>query len=135
MLQQYVNQEIPDVQAGFKKGRGIGDQIANILWIMEKARDFQKNIYFCFIDYTKPFDCVDHKKKKKKKKKTMENSSRNGNTRPLYLSPEKPCMWVKKQLLESDMEQWTGSKLGKDYVHQGCILSPCFFNLCEEYIM
>ena len=61
-LQQYVNRELPDVQAGFRKGRGIRDQIANIGWIIEKAREFQKNIYFCFIDYTKAFDCVNHKK-------------------------------------------------------------------------
>ena len=61
-LQQYMNCEVPDVQAGFRKGRGIRDQIANICWIMEKAREFQKNIYFCFIDYTKTFDCVDHNK-------------------------------------------------------------------------
>ena len=59
-LQQYMNRELPDVQAGFKKGRGTRDQIANICWIMEKAREFQKNIYFCFIDYAKTFDCVDH---------------------------------------------------------------------------
>ena len=61
-LQQYVNRELPDVQAGFRKGRGTRDQIANICWIMEKARAFQKNIYFCFIDYAKAFDCVDHNK-------------------------------------------------------------------------
>ena len=61
-LQQYVNQELPDVQAGFRKGRGTRDQIANIRWIIKKAREFQKNIYFCFIDYTKAFDCVDHNK-------------------------------------------------------------------------
>ena len=61
-LQQYVNHELPDVQAGFRKGRGTRDQIANILWIIEKAREFQKNIYFCFIDYAKAFDCVDHNK-------------------------------------------------------------------------
>ena len=61
-LQQYVNREIPDIQAGFRKGRGTRDQIANILWITEKAREFQKNIYFCFIDYAKAFDCVDHNK-------------------------------------------------------------------------
>ena len=61
-LQQYVNCELPDVQAGFRKGRGTRDQISNILWIMEKAREFQKNIYFCFIDYAKAFDCVDHNK-------------------------------------------------------------------------
>ena len=61
-LQQYVNRELPDVQAGFRKGRGTRDEIANIRWIMEKAREFQKNIYFCFIDYAKAFDCVDHNK-------------------------------------------------------------------------
>ena len=61
-LQQYMNHELPDVQAGFRKGRGTRDQIANIRWIMEKAREFQKNIYFCFLDYAKAFDCVDHKK-------------------------------------------------------------------------
>ena len=80
-LQQYVNHELPDVQAGFRKCRGIRDQIANIHWIIENAREFQKNIYFCFIDYAKAFDCVDHKK--------LENSERDGNTRPPDLSPEK----------------------------------------------
>ena len=79
-LQQYVNHELPDVQAGFSKGRGAKDQMANIRWIIEKAREFQKNIYFCFIDYTKAFDCVDHNK--------LENS-RGRNTRPPYLPPEK----------------------------------------------
>ena len=78
-LQQYMNHEIPDVQAGF---RGTRDQIANICWIMGKAREFQKNIYFCFIDYAKAFDCVDHNK--------LENSSRDGNTRPPDLPLEKP---------------------------------------------
>ena len=80
-LQQYVKRELPDVQAGFRKGRETRDQIDNILWIMEKARQLQKNIYFCFIDYAKAFDCVDHNK--------LENSSRDGNTRPPYLPPEK----------------------------------------------
>ena len=80
-LQQYVNCELPDVQAGFRKGRGTIDQIA-ICWIMEKAREFQKNIYFCFIDYAKAFDCVDHEK--------LENSDRDGNTRPPELLLEKP---------------------------------------------
>ena len=80
-LQQYVNHELPDVQAGFRKGRGTRDQIANIRWIMEKAREFQKNIYFCFIDYAKAFDCVDHNK--------LENSERDGNTRPPDLPLEK----------------------------------------------
>ena len=76
-----MNHELPDVQAGFRKGRGTRDQIANIRWIMEKAREFQKNILFCFIDYAKAFDCVDHNK--------LENSSRDGTSRPPYLSPEK----------------------------------------------
>ena len=80
-LQQHVNRELPDVQAGFRKGRGTRDQIANICCITEKAREFQKNIYFCFIDYAKAFDCVDHKK--------QENSERDGNTRPPDLPPEK----------------------------------------------
>ena len=73
-LQQYVNCELPDVQAGFRKGRETRDQIANICSIIDKAREFQKNIYFCFIEYAKAFDCVDHNK--------LENSSRDGNTRP-----------------------------------------------------
>ena len=81
-LQQYVNCERPDVQAGFRKGRGTRDQIANIRWIIDKAREFQKNIYFCIIDYTKSFDCVDHNK--------LENSERDGNTRPPELPLEKP---------------------------------------------
>ena len=74
-LQQYVNWELPDVQAGFRKGRGTRDQIANICWIIEKAREFQKNIYFCFIDYAKAFDCVDHNK-------LWKILKRDGNTRP-----------------------------------------------------
>ena len=82
-LQQYMNQELPDVQAGFRKGRGIRDQVANIHWIIEKARGFQKNIY-SFIDYTKAFDCVDHNKLWKILKKM------GMNIRPPYLPPEKP---------------------------------------------
>ena len=81
-LQQNVSREFPDVQAGFRKGRGTRHQIANIRWIIKKAREFQKNIYFCFIHYNKAFDCVDHSK-------LWENSSRDGNTRPPYLSPGK----------------------------------------------
>ena len=80
-LQQYVNRELPDVQAGFRKGRGTRDQIANIRWIMVKAREFQKNIYFCCIDYAKAFDYQEHNK--------LENSGRDGNTRPPDLPPEK----------------------------------------------
>ena len=81
-LQQYMNCELPDVQVGFRKGRGTRDQIANIHWIIEKAREFQENIYFCFIDYAKAFDCVDHNK--------LENSERDGHTRPPDLPLEKP---------------------------------------------
>ena len=81
-LQQYVTRELSNVQAGFRKDRGTRDQIANIRWIMEKAREFQINIYFCFIDYTNAFDCVDHNK--------LKNSERDENTRQSYLPPVKP---------------------------------------------
>ena len=81
-LQQYMNRGLPDVQAGFRKGRITRDQIANIRWIIEKSRDFQKNIYFCLIDYAKAFDCVDHNK--------LENSETDGNTRPPDPPLEKP---------------------------------------------
>ena len=82
-LQQYVNCELPDVQAGFRKGRGTRDQITNICWIIKKATEFQKNIYFCFIDYAKAFDCVDHSK-------LWKILKRDGNIRPPHLSSEKP---------------------------------------------
>ena len=81
-LLQYVSRELPDVQAGFRKGKGTRYQIANIRWIIEKSREFQKNIYFCFIDYAKAFDCVDHKK--------LDNSERDGNTIAPDLPLEKP---------------------------------------------
>ena len=81
-FQLYMNHELPDVQAGFRKGRGTRDQVASIHWIIEKARVFWKNICFCFIDYAKAFDCVDHKK-------IVQNSERDGNTRPSYLPPDK----------------------------------------------
>ena len=80
--QQYVNRELTDVQVGFRKGRGTRIHIANIRWIREKARELQKSIHFCFIDYAKAFEYVDYNK--------LENSTRDGNTRPLYLPPEKP---------------------------------------------
>ena len=80
-LQQYMNRELSDVQAGFRRDRGTTDQIVSIHWIIEKSREFQKNIYFCFIDYAKAFDCVDHKK--------LDNSERDGNTRPPDLPLEK----------------------------------------------
>ena len=90
-LQQYMNRELPDVQAGFRKGRGTRGQTANIRCIIKKAREFQKNIYFFLIDYVKAFDCVDYNK--------LENSSRDGNTRPPYLPFEKPICMVKKKSL------------------------------------
>ena len=97
-LQQYMNHELPDVQTGFRKGRGTRDQIANICWIMEKRIEFQKNIYFCFIDYVKAFDCVYHSKLEKWEYQT---------TWPVSWEV---CMQVKKQQLELDMKQQTGSK-------------------------
>ena len=104
-LQQYVKQELPDVQTGFRKGRGTRDQIANIFWIMEKERQFHKNIYFYFFDYAKAFDCVDRNK--------LWKILKSQTTLP---ASWEFCMQVKKQQLEPDMEQWTGSKLGKEYV-------------------
>ena len=101
-LQQYMNCELPDVQGGFRKGRGTRDQIANIHWIIEKAREFQKNIYSCFIDYAKAFDCVDHNKLWKILKE-MEYQT----TWPASLEI---CMQFRKQQLELNMEQQTGSK-------------------------
>ena len=106
-LQQYLNRELPDIQAGFINGRGTRDQIANIRWIIEKAREFQKNIYFCFIDYTKAFDCVDHNKLWFFKRWEYQTT--------LPASWE-ICMQVKKQQLELNLEPQTGSKLGKEYV-------------------
>ena len=103
-LQQYVNRELPDVQAGFRKGRGTRDQIANIRWIIEKAREFQKNIYFCFIDYAKAFDCVDHNKLWKIPFRT---SFKMGL--PDHLTCLLRNLYAEQQL-ELDMEQQTGSK-------------------------
>ena len=103
-----MNWELPVVQAGFRKDRGTRDQIANIHWITEKARQFQKNIYFCFIDYAKAFDCVDHNF-------DCGKFWKRWNIRLPGLPPEK-SMQVKKQQLELDMEQQTGSKFGKEYV-------------------
>ena len=108
-LQQYVNCEIPDVQAAFRKGRGTRNQIANICWIIEKAREFQENIYFCFIDYAKAFDCVDHNK--------LWKILKVMGIPDLLTSSREICMQVKKQQLEPNMEQQTDSKLEKDYVY------------------
>ena len=107
-LQQYVNRELPDVQAGFRKGRGTRDQIANICWLIEKARQFQKNIYFCFIDYAKTFDCfVWITTNCRKFFKWWEYQT----TLP---ASWETCTQVKKQQWEPDMKQWTGSKLEKE---------------------
>ena len=113
-LQQYVNCELPDVQAGFRKCRGTRDQIANILWIIEKAREFQKNMYFYFIDYAKDFDCVDHSK-------LLTCLLRN-----LYAGQEATVRAVHGTTF------WF--QIGKG-VYQGCIFSPCLFNLYGEYIL
>ena len=107
-LQQYVNWELPDVQAGFRKGRGTRDPVANISWIIEKARKFQKNIYFCFIDYAEAFDWVDHNK-------LWEILEKVGLSDPLPVSWG-TCMQAKRQQLELDVKQQTGSKLGKECV-------------------
>ena len=125
-LQHYVNCEHTDVQSGFRKGRGTGDQIANILWIIKKAREFQKNIYFCFIDYARAFDCVDHNK--------------------LWKILQE--MWIPDHLAcllrnlsggqEGTVKIGHGAtdwfQIGKG-VYQGCILSPCLLNWCAECIM
>ena len=120
-----MNRELPDVQAGFRKGRGTRGQTDNICGIMEKAREFQKNIYFCFIDYAKAFDCVDHNK--------LEKSERDGNARPPYLPLEKPNAGQEATVRTGHgTTHWF--QVGKG-VHQDCILSPCLFTLYAEYIM
>ena len=126
MLQQYVNRELPDVQAGFRKGRGTRDQIANIHWIIEKAREFQKSIYFCFIDYAKAFDCVDHNKLWKILKQTGIPDRLTCLLRNLYAGQE--------ATVRSGHGTTDWFQIGKG-VYQGCILSPCLFNLHAEYIM
>ena len=107
-LQQYVNRELPGVQAGFRKGRGTRDQITNICWVIKKARELQKNIYFCFIDYAKAFDCVDHNQLWKILKEMGIPDHLTCLLRNLYACQE--------QQLELDMEQYTGSKQEKEYV-------------------
>ena len=120
-----MNWELPDVQARFRKGRGTSDQIAKVHWIIEKAREFQKNIYCC-IDYAKAFVCVDHNK--------LENSSRDGNTRLSDLPPEKSVFLMSRSKVRAGYETTDCFQIGKG-VHQGCILSLCLFNLYAEYIM
>ena len=125
-LQQYVNRELPDVQAGFRKGRGTRDQIASICWIIEKANEFQKNIYFCFIDYARAFDYVDHNKVWKILKEmgiphhlTCLLTNLYAGHEPTVRTGHGTTYWL---------------PIGKG-VHQGCILSPCLFNFYAEYIM
>ena len=125
-LQQYVNRELPDVQAGFRKGRGTRDQTANIRWIMEKAREFQKSIYFCFIDYAKAFDCVDHNKLWKTLKEMGIPNHGTCLLRNLYAGQEAT---VRTRHRTADWFQ-IGKRSTQDY-----ILSPCLFNLYAEYIM
>ena len=126
MLQHYVNQECPDVQAGFRKDRGARDQIANICWIREKAREHQKNIYLCFINFTKAFDCVDHNKLWKTLKEVGIPDHLSCLLRNLCIGQEAT---VRTGHGTTDWFQ-----VGKR-VRQGCILSPCLFNFYAEYIM
>ena len=125
-LQQYVNHELPDVQAGFRKGRGTRDQIANIHCIIKKAKEFQKKIYFCFINYAKAFDCVDHNKLQKILKEMGISDHLTCLLRNLYAGQE---VTVRTGHGTTD---WLLIRKG---VCQGCILSPCLFNLYAEYIM
>ena len=124
-----MNRELPDVQAGFRKGRGTRDQIANICWIIEKAREFRKNIYFYFIDYDKAFDCVDHNKLWKILQEMGIPDNLTCLLRNLYAGQETTVRTGHGTGLGTD---WL--KIGKG-VCQGCILSPCLFNLYVEYIM
>ena len=125
-LQQYVNCELPDVQAGFRKGRGTRDQIAGICWIIENAKKFQKNIYFCFIDYVKAFDCVDHNKLWK-------------ILQEMGIPDHLTCL-LRNLCAGQEATVRTGHgtadwfQIGKG-VQQGCIVSPCLFNFYAEYIM
>ena len=121
-----MNHELPDVQAGFRKGRGTRDQIANICWITEKAREFQKNICFCFIDYTKAFDCVDHNKLWKILQEMGIPDHLTCLLRNLYSGKEATIKTV------HGTTDWFQIRKG---VCQGCLLSPCLINLYAEYIM
>ena len=121
-----MNRELPDVQAGFRKGRGTRDQIANICWIMEKAREFQKNIYFGFIDYATAFECVDHNKLWKILKEMGIQDHLTRLLRNLYV--------VQEATVRTGHGTTDWLQIGKG-ICQGCILSPCLFNFYAEYIM
>ena len=125
-MQQYVNPELPEVQHGFRKGRGTRDQIANICWIIEKARELQKNICFCFIDYAKAFDCVDHNKLLKSLQEMEIPDHLTCLLRNLYTS--------KEATIRTGHGTTDWFQIGQG-VCQGCIFSPCLFNLYAEYIM
>ena len=125
-LQQYVNHELPDIQAGFRKGTGTRDQMANIQWIIKKSTEFQKNIYFCFIDYAKALDCVDHNKLWKILKEKGIPDHPTCLLRNLYAAQEATVR------TEHGRTDWF--HIGKGLC-QDCILSPCLFNLYAEYIM
>ena len=125
-FQQYVNQELRDVQAGFRKGRGTRDQIANFCWIIEKTREFQKNIYFCFIDHAKAFDCGDHNKLWKILQEMGIPDHLTCLLRNLYAGEEAKVRTVHRTKV------WFQIRKG---VHQGCMWSSCLFNLYAEYIM
>ena len=125
-LQQYVNHELPDVQSGFRKGRGTRNQIANICWIIKKTREFQENIYFCFIDHAKTFDCVDHNKLWKIMKEMGIRGHLTYIMRNLYPGQEATVR------TGHGTTGWFQIGTG---VCQGCILSPSLFNLYAEYIM
>ena len=124
-LKQYMKREFPNVQAGFRKGRETRDQIANICWIIEKAREFQQNIYFCFIDYAKAFDCVDHSKLQKILKEMGIPDHLTYLLRNLYAGQE-------ATVRTGHGTDWFQTGKG---VHQGCILSPCLFKLYSDYIV
>ena len=125
-LQQYMNSELPDVQTGFRKARVSRDQIANIHWIIEKAREYQKNIYFCFIDYAKSFDCVDHNKLWKILKEMGTPDHLTCLLRNLYAGQEATVRTGHGTI------DWLQIRKG---VHLGCVFSPCLFNLYAEYIL
>ena len=125
-LQQYVNRELPDVQVGLRKGRGTRDRIANIRWIIEEARGFQKNMYFCFLDHAKAFDCVNHNKLQKILKEM-------GIPDHLICFLRKLCAG-QEATVRTGLGTTDWFRIGNG-VRQGCILSPCLFNLYAEYIM